>query len=258
MRRSLARPIVIAAAGASLAAAAALSAPGAAAAASHPAQRIAVYGAHGFTERTTNSIGTSNFVAGYVEQVTPAGPYTATATFNVPTLDCSSSPTSDLIPVLFVNGTLANDTQSESGLDIFQSCSGTTPQSVLQLASDGAGSPMVAIPTGTQITFAASVTPTSESYHVTIGSRTVNFGGAGLTNPFLQTTFQGGFGSGDFPPFATSAFRNITVDGQPFAASDPNGFNQVDGEGNVMIQTSPFSTNGKAFALTYVTNVYMP
>lgn len=258
MQRRFARPFVAVAAGASLAAAAALGAPAASAASAHAGRFIVVHGSHGFGIRNSNPVGTNDFVAGYLGDPTGTSTYTMSTTFNVPSLQCSASPPSSSFQLFFINGTLAGGEQSESGVAIIQECQGTTPVTDIQIARDGISTATVPVPMGTQISLSASVTSTSESYSATIGSRHVTWTGAGMTEPFFQASIQGGYLTGGFPPFSPITYKNLTVDGQPLGDSAYSAFSQVDGAGNVMIQASPLAQTGKAFQLTYVTNVYVP
>jgi hypothetical protein len=210
--------------------------------------------AHGAASTT---VGTSMSNAGYLGF--PASePFTFQAQVFVPQVQCDQTVKSPIFIDALANGTLPDSNLAGSGLQIIISCTGPTASYTAGALIDEVGSPMVTVTPNDVLKITGSVSPTHEHYviaDVTKGTSHA-FNGAGLANADLQYTTQSGFGTdGGFAPFQNFAYYNLTVNNQPFSSTSLGGFSQVDGVGNVMVQTTPLNNTGKAFGLIYKTNV---
>jgi hypothetical protein len=230
----------------------------ASAASSHPTHLVAVATRHGLVTTDSSSFGTSTSNAGYFSGPTGSS-VSFTVDITVPQVQCDSSVTAPTFIDALINGELPNSSLATSGLAGYITCNGTSPAYSVALEDDSASRSFGVTP-GQKIELDGAVTATSEHYTVKglIAGRTISFTGSGYTGFDLQDTTQYGFGAGGFPPFQNQLYSNLTVDGQAFATTSTSGLTQVDDEGNTLVQASPLSANGRAFALTYVTNVADP
>jgi|HubBroStandDraft_1064217.scaffolds.fasta_scaffold146178_2 hypothetical protein len=203
---------------------------------------ILALAATGVAGATTNNPTSAGYIAQFAAQTV-----TFDGSVNVPAAKCLNAQGDDgyLVTTFGLVGTNG---------DVFGQITTTCPAgvptytaTVSDLAGGSASEPVSA---GDTVTFATTVSPTSESYTLTDSSS----GPISLTGPGFAVTQAQVLQEaqvGPFPKFALLKFGPITFNGASWAQLDPTGYNQANNGTTVQLKVGKLHKDG-AFHVKYV------
>ncbi len=132
---------------------------------------------------------------------------------------------------------------------ISTTCPGGKPDYTATVTTSLGSSVSEPVSAGDKVTFAATVSPTVESYTLTDSSSgSISRTGPGFSVTEVEALQEAQ--AGPFPKFAELKFGPISFDGATWAQLDPMGYDQVDGQ-TVQLKVNPLNRDG-AFHVKYV------
>ncbi len=194
----------------------------------------------------------SNF-AGYLFTNAPTA---VTATFTVPSLDCTSV-TGQVIIGAGVEGPFGPSGAGFVNADLLAACFGGTAHYSGSFGSGttggGTSTPWSFTPVAGDRLAITVATPSGTSYQMKVRDATQ---AKGSKRSGSCSSCGGGTGSIEVngntpPPFGTIRWSSVTVNGGTLAAAGPMRYEQVNGT-HVLIRTSAISSSGTSFTSTFV------
>lgn len=170
------------------------------------------------------AVGDNPISSGYIASFS-SQPTTFRASFTVPKAKCLNSQGDDgyLATELYLTGP-----DGAGGALVYTTCPDGTPAYSAELVTSTGTTVSEPVAPGDTVTFKGSANPSGETYHLgDPGHGHLELTGSGFAVDGVQATEEAQ--AGPFPTFKKIAFTSLAVDGQPFGALNPAGYDQVDG-----------------------------